>query len=318
MSRPALYVWTVSITGVAVIVLSGLQVIWFPLPFSWLALAGLALLSGLTVLRLPFSASFSVGDAFSFAALFLYGTEAATLTVALDALAISLRLKCPLVRTLFNVAAPCLAMWFAGGTVFALFGLPPPVHTARLAPALFTIAASVMIVFVVGSALVATAIAMHEGGAIFRVWRQNFAQLWANPLAGGYLGALIAFGVHRFGLAALLVIAPIPVILYVAFRASVNRLGDQVRHLNELNRMHQSTIEAFATAVDAKDQVTHGHIRRVQTYCLALARDLETADDEATLKALEAAALLHDVGKIGIPEHILNKPGSSRRPSSRS
>jgi hypothetical protein len=78
MPRPALYVWTVSITGVAVIVISGLQVIWFPLPFSWLALAGLALLSGLTVLRLPFSASFSVGDAFSFAALFLYGTEAAT------------------------------------------------------------------------------------------------------------------------------------------------------------------------------------------------------------------------------------------------
>jgi len=60
--------------------------------------------------------------------------------------------------------------------------------------------------------------------------------------------------------------------------------------------------------VDAKDQVTHGHIRRVQTYCLALARDLEAAD-ERTLKALEAAALLHDVGKIGIPEHILNKPG---------
>ena len=110
-------------------------------------------------------------------------------------------------------------MWCAGGTVFALFGLPPPVQTARLAPALFTIAASVLIVFVVGSALVATAIAMHEGGAILRVWRQNFAQLWANPLAGGYLGALIAFGIHRFGLATLLVIAPIPVILYVAFRA---------------------------------------------------------------------------------------------------
>ena len=72
--------------------------------------------------------------------------------------------------------------------------------------------------------------------------------------------------------------------------------------------MNQSTIEAFATAVDAKDQVTHGHIRRVQSYCLALARDLG-ADDEPTLKALEAAALLHDVGKIGIPEHILNKPG---------
>jgi putative nucleotidyltransferase with HDIG domain len=61
-------------------------------------------------------------------------------------------------------------------------------------------------------------------------------------------------------------------------------------------------------AVDAKDQITHGHIRRVQVFALELAKRLGVVDDRQ-IKALEAAALLHDMGKLGIPEHILNKPG---------
>ena len=61
-------------------------------------------------------------------------------------------------------------------------------------------------------------------------------------------------------------------------------------------------------AVDAKDQITHGHIRRVQVYAVELARRLGVSE-ERQIKAIEAAALLHDMGKLAIPEHILNKPG---------
>jgi putative nucleotidyltransferase with HDIG domain len=61
-------------------------------------------------------------------------------------------------------------------------------------------------------------------------------------------------------------------------------------------------------AVDAKDQITHGHIRRVQVYAVELAKRLGVHNDRQ-LKAIEAAALLHDMGKLAIPEHILNKPG---------
>jgi HD-GYP domain-containing protein (c-di-GMP phosphodiesterase class II) len=68
-----------------------------------------------------------------------------------------------------------------------------------------------------------------------------------------------------------------------------------------------STIETLAMAIDAKDQVTHGHIRRVQAYAIGLARALGVRED-ATLHAVEAASL-HDMGKLAIPEHILNKPG---------
>jgi putative nucleotidyltransferase with HDIG domain len=309
MSKATLYVWTVNAVGVAIITAALADVIRSPIDVRWLVLAILAVVSGATVLRLRFvSASFSVGDAFSFAALFLYGVEAATLTVALDTLGISLRLKRSPARTAFNVAAPCLAMWSAGVAVFHGAHLPLPVDAVNFVVVLLAVASSVAIMFIVSSWLIASAVALHEDRSIARVWWDDFAQLWANPLACGYVGALMAIGVDRFGVAALIAIVPIPLILYFAFRAGLGRIDDHLSHLSDLNRMHQATIEAFATAVDAKDQVTHGHIRRVQAYCLALARDLK-ADDVATLKALEAAALLHDVGKIGIPEHILNKPG---------
>jgi putative nucleotidyltransferase with HDIG domain len=101
---------------------------------------------------------------------------------------------------------------------------------------------------------------------------------------------------------------PIPLLLYQTLRGALGRVEDELRHLLDMKRMYHATVEAFATAVDAKDQVTAGHTRRVQAYCAALAREFGITD-EGTLRALEAAALLHDVGKIGIPEHILNKPG---------
>ena len=72
--------------------------------------------------------------------------------------------------------------------------------------------------------------------------------------------------------------------------------------------MYLATIETLALAVDAKDQVTHGHIRRVQSFAVALTRRLAGAD-RGLLHAMEAASLLHDMGKLAVPEHILNKPG---------
>ena len=85
-------------------------------------------------------------------------------------------------------------------------------------------------------------------------------------------------------------------------------MQDAQRHIEQVNELYMSTIEALAMAVDAKDQITHGHIRRVQVYALELAKRLGVAD-ERKLQAIATAALLHDMGKLAIPEHILNKPG---------
>jgi len=88
----------------------------------------------------------------------------------------------------------------------------------------------------------------------------------------------------------------------------MGRVQDATSHVQQLNRLYLSTIETLAMAIDAKDQITHGHIRRVQQYAVKLAQELGITDDHL-LKAIEAAALLHDMGKLAVPEYILNKPG---------
>jgi putative nucleotidyltransferase with HDIG domain len=88
----------------------------------------------------------------------------------------------------------------------------------------------------------------------------------------------------------------------------MQRVKDANSHVAKVNRLYMSTIETLAMAIDAKDQITHGHIRRVQLLAVELARKLGVSDP-SLLQAIEAAALLHDTGKLAVPEHILNKPG---------
>ena len=310
MNRPVVYLWGLNVLGTASIVLSLITLVNSPISPIWLIPAGLAILSGLTVLRMPsVTASFSIGDTFSFAALFVYGPEAATVTVALDTLAISTRLKGTPGRVIFNTAAPSLAMWCAGMLVFRVAGLTLPVDSQSLTTVFVAASASVAISFVLGSGFVAAAVALHERQSLWQLWRGHFAGLWTGPVAGGYVGALVALYTDKLGAAAWVAMLPIPVLLYQTLRGALGRVEDELRHLLDMKRMYHATVEAFATAVDAKDHVTAGHTRRVQAYCAALAREFGIAD-EGTLRALEAAALLHDVGKIGIPEHILNKPGT--------
>ena len=108
--------------------------------------------------------------------------------------------------------------------------------------------------------------------------------------------------------AAVGVFVPLLVLSYASSRLSTARVEATNGHLNELRQLYLSTIEALALAIDAKDQVTSGHLRRVQRHSVALARELGITDAHQ-INAIEAAALLHDLGKLAMPEHILNKPG---------
>jgi putative nucleotidyltransferase with HDIG domain len=101
---------------------------------------------------------------------------------------------------------------------------------------------------------------------------------------------------------------PLLVVIYFTYSWSSKRVQAEREKVQELNRVFLSTVEALALAIDAKDQVTHGHIRRVQRYTMELAEALGVKD-EKLLDAIRAAALLHDTGKLAVPEYILNKPG---------
>ena len=119
---------------------------------------------------------------------------------------------------------------------------------------------------------------------------------------------LLILNLHNLTFAAVGLFVPLLVLAYVSSKLSTTRVEETNGHLNELSQLYLSTIEALALAIDAKDQVTSGHIRRVQQCSVALARELGISDEEQ-INAIEAAALLHDLGKLAVPQHILNKPG---------
>jgi diguanylate cyclase (GGDEF)-like protein/putative nucleotidyltransferase with HDIG domain len=94
---------------------------------------------------------------------------------------------------------------------------------------------------------------------------------------------------------------------YFARRILLDRLGNQASQAEAMSRLHLATAEALATAIDAKDQTTHCHVRRVQLYAQGMGEAFSLVPDE--IAALKSGALLHDIGKLAVPAHILNKPG---------
>src|SRR5229473_120130 len=155
--------------------------------------------------------------------------------------------------------------------------------------------------------LVPLAIASETEARPFNIWREHFMGVAINYFGGASLAVLMVGLGRQVTLQAVLAIVPLLGISYLTIKTTQKRVEDAHRHLAELRELHRSTVETLAMAVDAKDQITHGHIRRVQADAVALARALGI--ESAVLQAIEAAALLHDMGKLSVPEHILNKPG---------
>jgi len=122
-------------------------------------------------------------------------------------------------------------------------------------------------------------------------------------LAGvAFIAAWVIHQAFSLALLSITIIAGAQVI-YLAW----HRLSARTRESQELSRIHFATAEALATAIDAKDQTTHCHVRRVQIYAAGMGEVLGLASDE--IAALKAGALLHDIGKLAVPAHIINKPG---------
>jgi len=282
-------------------------------PREWFLLAALTLLTGSFTVKLPsLSAKISVSDTFVFTSVLVFGPAGGTLTVVLDALVISLwmkREKRTLTRVLFNATAPAIALRVAGEAFFLLSGAEPghidrnEVH--RLIAPSFVFA---FLYFLINTALVAVALGFERRESPFRIWWTHFPSVSITYFVGASIALLIAAYSDGVNPTVLSIIVPLLVISYLTFRTSMGRLEDATRHVSQVNDLYMSTVETLAMAVDAKDQVTHGHIRRVQVYAVALAKRLGV-EDHYQLKAIEAAALLHDMGKLAIPEHILNKPG---------
>jgi putative nucleotidyltransferase with HDIG domain len=286
-----------------------------PIGWTWTILALLTLASGSATVNLPgMPATVSVSETFVFTSVLLFGVEAGTLTVALDALVISFwsfRRGHAHYKILFNVCAIPLTLWAASHLYYALSPYQPLYQNAKVVQIhriLLPLLAFTITYYCINTWIITVAIALEKQLSPIKIWRENFVWLALNYFGGASVAALLVSYTHDLDYTFLLIIVPLLVVLYFTFSTSMGRVEDSNRHLSELNRLYMSTIETLAMAIDAKDQITHGHIRRVQVYAVGLARAMGVSD-ASQVRAIEAAALLHDMGKLAVPEYILNKPG---------
>jgi len=307
----------VYVTGVMV---AGLALLLFCVPYARfnqpILFASLFILSSLSTalkVSVPLTmggSTMSVSYAVDFAALLLLGPHDTMLIAAASALSqcvLKTREPNPLHRTLFSVAALVITVQGAGLAASLLGGVTSSMSLQALARPLVGAATTY---FVLNTGLVATAIALSTRQRFLPIWNNNF--LWSAPsyFVGAGCAAVAASLLESTGYwIALLMYAPI-YLTYRTYRLYMGRLDDERRHVRETSiraNLHLATIEALASAIDAKDQTTHMHIRRVQLYAATLAKVAGLA--EADVEGVKTAALLHDIGKLAVPEHILTKPG---------
>ena len=322
-SRPHLsiaaqaYILSIVGLGCFAIASAGIELAGKPFNNQWLWFAALTLLSGALHVRLSDSAkaSITISETFVFAGTLLYGAGLGTILVLLDAAAVTVLLRfrrgISWHQVAFNLAAPPLSVWAAATVLFGVVGVTPISQTGLTADlggrwvlglALFT-----LLYFLLNSWLITLAVSLTQRTSPWRIW-YGLTDLLANYASGASIAALLVYSKHEVNLSFVLLMMPLLGVIYLTYRSSAKRVVAEQQKNAELNRVFLSTIEALAMAIDAKDQVTHGHIRRVQRYTMALAETVGIKD-EKQIKALEAAALLHDTGKLAVPEYILNKPG---------
>ena len=206
-----------------------------------------------------------------------------------------------IVQVLFNVAIIAIAIVVCGAVYSSSYLIS---HGIGL---LMRLTFAAIVYFVLNTFAVTAIISLTESKPILRVWRECY--LWAFPFF--FMGAGFAWGFHqlaaRFGWQSAMLALPGVYILYTAYHFYLGRLQNEKEHAQDIAALHLRTIEALALAIDAKDQTTHDHLQRVHVYATEIAKEMSLSDLE--MEALQAAAMLHDIGKLAVPEHIVSKPG---------
>jgi diguanylate cyclase (GGDEF)-like protein/putative nucleotidyltransferase with HDIG domain len=306
------YVTGIIATGAALLV-TFFPTHFFGNPFLFLGLLLLSSLTSVFKVNLPLarrSSTMSVSYAVDFASLLLLGPNETMIVATASAFSqctFRIKERNPIHRTLFSMSCLVITVQAAGLVYQWMGGHPGVIKSVEIAKPLIGAATAY---FVFNTFTVASAIALSMRQPLFKVWHENF--LWSAPsyFVGAAAAALAAWlmGLQNTWAVWVLVLAAFPIYLtYKSYKVYLGRVDDERRHTQEMADLHLATIEALALAIDAKDQTSQLHIRRVQLYAAALARGLGMNENE--IQGVKTAALLHDIGKLAVPEHILSKPG---------
>jgi diguanylate cyclase (GGDEF)-like protein/putative nucleotidyltransferase with HDIG domain len=205
------------------------------------------------------------------------------------------------IQITFNVCAGSVSTVLA----YIVYHHPLPNEVIGNRPILLGVAATVY--FIANAGSIAAVISLTERQPFTRILVDCY--FWSFPyyLVGAGIAGAIAWFNKTFNWETSLLLVPAVYLIYRSYRLYLGKLEDEKRHVEEMANLHLRTIEALALAIEAKDHTTHEHLQRVRVYAIEVAKELGVTGPE--LEALHAAALLHDIGKLAVPEHIISKPG---------
>src|ERR1051326_672237 len=205
------------------------------------------------------------------------------------------------IKILFNVASIAIAITVSAD-VF---------HSRWLGSMGFEYASKLVVLgaiyFLSSTVPVAGVVALTERKPVWEIWRGSYSWSFAHYLVGAAVAGLFVMAKERLGWQTAMLTVPVTYLIYRSYTVYLGRIDDARKHAEETASVHFRTIESLALAIEAKDQTTHDHLQRVRVYALGIGEELGMTEIE--LDALRAAALLHDIGKIAVPEYIISKPG---------
>jgi diguanylate cyclase (GGDEF)-like protein/putative nucleotidyltransferase with HDIG domain len=254
----------------------------------------------------------SLGFAVTFTAMMYLGAREAMVIAAIESLTGCIwpkRQKAP--QMAFNVSLSLVETLLGSLVYFSVTKWQMQTGTVEMFGAVIASSGTYYLANTFG---VATIIALVSGQSIRRLWAENF--LWTAPsfFAGACISSLTLLLVKSQAAFVVLFMVPVLYFVYQSYSTYINRSTERQNHIEELQLKQQqlaelylATIKSLALAIDAKDQYTHQHILRVQIYSVAIAKEMGLTGDE--LEAVNTGALLHDIGKLGVPEYVLLKPG---------
>jgi diguanylate cyclase (GGDEF)-like protein/putative nucleotidyltransferase with HDIG domain len=205
------------------------------------------------------------------------------------------------IQVTFNVCAGAVSTALAYG----VYHYPLSKLLLDNRPVLLGVSATVY--FIANAGSIAAVISLTEHRPLKRIIIDCY--FWSFPyyLVGAGIAGSIAWLNETFNWETSLLLVPAIYLIYRSYRLYLGKLEDEKRHVEEMANLHLRTIEALALAIEAKDHTTHEHLQRVRIYAIEVGKELGIGGPE--LEALHAAALLHDIGKLAVPEHIISKPG---------
>jgi putative nucleotidyltransferase with HDIG domain len=201
----------------------------------------------------------------------------------------------------FNLAQLALAITASYWTYILLFS--HVFHSKAPLPLLV----SAIVFFMFNSIPVATVVALAENISIIEKWDRSYSWTFPYYLIGAAIAGLIQFVNRLAGWEMSFLVLPAVYVIYRSYCMHLGRWEDEKRHLEDLASLNMRTIETLALAIEAKDHTTGDHLQRVRVYAMELGKDLGLSPSE--MQALQAASVLHDIGKLAVPEAIISKPG---------